>query len=152
MKITQGYSAQDFSRIVEISDLCYKGVERPPRTTMEQMCSISDIFLAKEMLPQDPDGGNPHEVIIGFAIVQAAGYPYIWSIAVDPAFQGRGVGGNILREIIKKYTLEKQPHISLTVRADNPAQKLYFDYGFRVRLVEKNYYEEMDGLNMRKFL
>jgi ribosomal protein S18 acetylase RimI-like enzyme len=93
-----------------------------------------------------------NDIIVGFALVRTSGNPYIWSIAVDKGFQGRGVGGNLLREIIKKYTLQKALCITLHVHEDNPAQKLYFDYGFRMRDVVKYYYAPKNGLLMIRTL
>jgi ribosomal protein S18 acetylase RimI-like enzyme len=148
MIITTAYKSTDFERLCEISDRCYTGDERPPRETMKDMVEVCDMFLAKETVPRDPDGGNPHEIIIGFALVRTSGNPYIWSIAVDKGFQRRGVGGNLLREIIKKYTLQKDFEITLHVHEDNPAQKLYFDYGFRVKRIERDYYNPKNGLFM----
>jgi ribosomal protein S18 acetylase RimI-like enzyme len=152
MIITTDYKSTDFNRLREISDACYTGDERPPHEIMKDMVEVCDVFLAKESVPRDPDGGNPYDMIIGFALVRTSGNPYVWSIAVDKQFQERGVGGNLLREIIKKYTLQKEIVISLHVHEDNPAQKLYFDYGFRVRKVEEAYYMPKDGLLMKRLL
>ena len=152
MIITTAYQYTDFERLCEISDLVYTGQERPSKDVMKDMVSCCDIFLAKEIVPRDPDGGNPHEIIVGFALVRTSGNPYVWSIAVDKAFQGIGVGGNLLWEIIKFYTLAKASGINLHVHEDNPAQKLYYDYGFRVRAVEPDYYKPKNGLLMRRVL
>jgi ribosomal protein S18 acetylase RimI-like enzyme len=54
----------------------------------------------------------------------------------------------LLREIINKYTLQKDFEITLHVHEDNPAQKLYFDYGFRVKRIERDYYNPKNGLFM----
>jgi ribosomal protein S18 acetylase RimI-like enzyme len=67
---------------------------------------------------------------------------------VDKGYQNLGVGGNLLREIIKKYTLQKELAITLHVHEDNPAQCLYFSYGFRVQDVVKDYYAPKNGLLM----
>ena len=149
MIITTAYKSTDFDRLCEISVACYTGDERPPRETMKDMVEVCDVFLAKETFPgfgRDPD----EDGIIGFALVRTSGNPYIWSIAVDKGFQRRGVGGNLLREIIKKYTLQKDLEITLHVHEDNPAQKLYFDYGFRVKRIERDYYNPKNGLFMAR--
>ena len=151
MIITTAYKSTDFERLWEISDRCYTGDERPPHDIMKNMVEVCDVFLAKETFPgfgRDPD----EDGIIGFALVRTSGNPYVWSIAVDKDFQGRGVGGNLLREIIKKYTLQKALCITLHVHEDNPAQKLYFDYGFRMRDVVKYYYAPKNGLLMIRTL
>jgi len=153
MIITTAYKSTDFDRLCEISDACYTGDERPPRETMKDMVEVCDVFLAKSGLGSIEVGemeSNSCELdkIIGFALVRTSGNPYIWSIAVDKGFQRRGVGGNLLREIIKKYTLQKDFEITLHVHEDNPAQKLYFDYGFRVKRIERDYYNPKNGLFM----
>jgi ribosomal protein S18 acetylase RimI-like enzyme len=111
---------------------------------MEMMISISDTFLAI----------NPDSVgkIRGFAIVKNVSQPYLWSIAVHPNFQGAGIGGCLLRNIITQYTQTGSKEITLHVAADNPAQRLYFDHGFRVKNVEENYFDPIDGLVMVKKL
>jgi ribosomal protein S18 acetylase RimI-like enzyme len=157
MIITTAYKSTDFDRLCEISVACYTGDERPPRETMKDMVEVCDVFLAKSGLGSIEVGemeSNSCELdkIIGFALVRTSGNPYIWSIAVDKGFQGRGVGGNLLREIIKKYTLQKEIVISLHVHEDNPAQCLYFSYGFRVQDVVKDYYAPKNGLQMIRTL
>lgn len=143
MRIT-GYRREDFDRVMEINDACYTGIYCPPRQTVADMISVSDVFIAQL------DNHAPE--IIGFAIVKNVSQPYVWNIAVDPSCQGRGIGGNLLREVIKRYTLDHQHAISLHVNIDNPAQKLYFDYGFRVRAIEPGYFEPNDGLLMERKL
>jgi ribosomal-protein-alanine N-acetyltransferase len=143
MRINFSYRhKEDFDRVMEISDACYSGDYRPPRQTMADMVSVSDVCVARI------DEVELGHSLIGFAIIKNVSQPYIWNIAVDPAWQKRGIAGNMLREIIKRYTLNKDKEISLHVDATNPAQKLYFDYGFRVVSVEENYFEPNDGLMM----
>jgi len=149
MIITTAYKSTDFERLCEISDRCYTGDERPPHDIMKNMVEVCDVFLAKiEKLNDLAKRNTGDTVIVGFALVRTSGNPYIWSIAVDKGFQRRGVGGNLLREIIKKYTLQKDFEITLHVHEDNPAQKLYFDYGFRVKRIERDYYNPKNGLFM----
>ena len=76
------------------------------------------------------------------------GDPWIWILAVRPDFQGQGIGTSLLKEIEKYYTKE----INLYVNVDNPAQKLYFDNGYRVKKVLKDIYDGGDALHMRKKL
>jgi ribosomal protein S18 acetylase RimI-like enzyme len=147
MIITTAYKSTDFERLCEISDRCYTGDERPPHDIMKNMVEVCDVFLAKTEVIPVPDCVSVTN-IVGFALVRTSGNPYIWSIAVDKGFQRRGVGGNLLREIIKKYTLQKDFEITLHVHEDNPAQKLYFDYGFRVKRIERDYYNPKNGLFM----
>jgi ribosomal protein S18 acetylase RimI-like enzyme len=151
MRITGYKHREDFSRVMEINDACYSGVYRPPRDLMSDMVSVSDVFIAREDCEGDWSGAMP-DTMLGFAITRNPDQPYIWNIAVDPAYQGRGVAGNLLREIIKRYTLEKCTQITLHVNVNNPAQKLYFDYGFRVISIEEDYFAPNDGLMMERKL
>jgi ribosomal protein S18 acetylase RimI-like enzyme len=155
MRITGYKHREDFERLMEINDACYSGVYRPPRDLMADYVSVSDVFVARA-----DNYGKPYicgdlsvaEIIIGFAIVRNAIQPYIWNIAVDPSYQNRGVAGNLLREIIKKYTLEKCSRITLHVNVNNPAQRLYFSYGFQVKEVVKDHFVPNDGLLMERKL
>jgi ribosomal protein S18 acetylase RimI-like enzyme len=132
---------------MEINNACYVPPFCAPESTMREMMMVSDIFVVRvDHLVVGIEG------IVGFAIVRNVEHPYIWNIAVDPTYQSRGVGGNLLREIIKNYTLNKESQILLHVDATNPAQKLYFDYGFRVVAVEEDYFKPNDGLLMRRVL
>jgi len=147
MRITGYKHREDFKRVMDINDACYSGDFRPPREIMQDMISVSDVFVSRREAHNDPG-----QSIIGFAIVRNAVQPYIWNIAVDPAYQGRGVAGNLLREIIRRYTFEKCKRITLHVNAENSAQKLYYDYGFRVIAVEKNFFNPDAGLFMERKL
>ena len=151
MRITGYKHKEDFKRVMEINDACYNGIYRPPADLVYTYLSVSDVYVARHNV--DGCNSRPDEdVIVGFAIVRNVFQPYIWNIAVDPAHQNRGVAGNLLREIIKTYTLSKYSMITLHVNAENPAQKLYYDYGFRVKSVERNYFDPQDGLLMERKL
>jgi ribosomal protein S18 acetylase RimI-like enzyme len=148
MIITRGYLLEDRERLHEINEAAYSGIQRPSPVEFDDMLG-NRVFVSRAHIE---DGGN----IYGFAICRDGDWsPYLWSLAVDPEYQGRGVGGNLLREVIKYYTLAKAMgrDLSLHVHPDNPAQKLYFDYGFRVRSIAKNWYRpEGDGLYMYRML
>lgn len=53
------------------------------------------------------------------------------AIAVQPAQIGRGVGGALLGALIA-LAQGRHPALALSVRAANPAQRLYARHGFRV--------------------
>jgi len=140
--VTKGYKQEEFERLLAINDACYIGVERPTPAEFQGMLA-GDVFVARvnekdfsHSFPDLPDEGFP----IGFAIVQTDCInPYLWSLAVDPAYRGRGIGGNLLIEVIEYFT-PRATEITLHVKPDNPAQKLYFDHGFRVQSVIRDWY------------
>lgn len=53
------------------------------------------------------------------------------AIAVLPAWTGRGVGSALMDQLVQAAT-GRYPAIVLTVRADNPAVRLYDRFGFAV--------------------
>jgi ribosomal protein S18 acetylase RimI-like enzyme len=145
MRITGYKHREDFERVMEINDACYSGDFRPPRDVMADMISVSDVFLARHTLAA---GG-----ILGFAIVRNVTDPYLWNIAVDPQWHGGGIGGKMLDHIIDRYTKTGYSmKITLHCNEKNPAQKLYFDHGFRVTAVVQNYFNPDSGLLMERRL
>jgi ribosomal protein S18 acetylase RimI-like enzyme len=149
MMIEKGYTKEDLPHILRINEAAYSDDLRPPSSLVTSMLVNCDLFIAKECDPW------PHRLAtpIGFAIVQEMECPYLFSIAVHPDCQGRGVGGNLLREVTKTYYLQKRDYLRLHVHVDNPAQKLYYDYGFRVIDISKDYYATgQHGLLMEKKL
>lgn len=151
MIITKGFKPEDRERLHAINEACYSGVQRSSPVQFDDML-MREVFVARvdhDLIP------GIEGTIVGFAIVRSdpAGNTYLWSLAVDPAYRGRGVGGNLLREVIKYYTLARATEIALHVKPDNPAQKLYFDYGFRVQSVIRDWYgKEGNALYMWRAL
>jgi ribosomal protein S18 acetylase RimI-like enzyme len=90
------------------------------------------------------------ENIYAYAIVIEKGGRFLWSIAVRPRRQGFGT--TLLKEIEAFYRKAGRQGISLTCNTHNPAQKLYFDLGYRVERVLPRYYGEDNGLFMRRIL
>lgn len=127
-----------FEKLVEIHDASFDGVQRPPVDLLKNYYLNWDTFV----LYLD-------DVPVGFAIVigRSPEMSYLWTIAVHPEHRGKGVGERLLREIAVST---KNP-IELTCKVDNPAQKLYFDNGYRVTGLARDYYGvEGHGLMMRK--
>lgn len=141
--IVRGYSQKDFSEIVDINDQCFFGSERPSGDELRAMLSISDLWVARK-----------DSTIMGFAIVTGENVKqpgvYLWHFGVRPAFHGRGLGSEILRELHAHYKATGSPAISLHVNANNPAQKMYFNHGYRVTGTDPGYYINADGIKMTK--
>jgi ribosomal protein S18 acetylase RimI-like enzyme len=136
MKMTLRDNAT-FERIRSITNDSFFGVERPPEGNLRYVYNESiGLYL------------NDARYVEAYALVTLeVGLPYIWSIATDPKFRLCGHAKALLKEIIADHADET---IELTVNVDNPAQKLYFDHGFRVVAVMRRYYGEMTGLRMRR--
>jgi ribosomal-protein-alanine N-acetyltransferase len=85
--------------------------------------------------------------IAAFAITQVVlDEATLFNIAVDPAFQRRGLGRSLLEHLIDE--LEKRGVITLwlEVRASNVAAiALYESLGFNEATIRKNYYPTAEG-------
>jgi ribosomal protein S18 acetylase RimI-like enzyme len=58
---------------------------------------------------------------------------YIDSLGVNPKYQGKGIGSQLLQFLIDKYVHKNKEVLGLLVEEDNPsAKKLYLKLGFKV--------------------
>ena len=85
--------------------------------------------------------------IVAFAICQfVLNEATLFNIAVDPAYQGKGFGKQLLQALIAQLQQKQITTLWLEVRASNTtAQKLYSSLGFNEVTVRKNYYPTQDG-------
>ncbi|ACL33493.1 ribosomal protein S18-alanine N-acetyltransferase [Glaesserella parasuis] len=85
--------------------------------------------------------------IVAFAICQfVLDEATLFNITVDPAYQGKGFGKQLLQALIAQLQQKQITTLWLEVRASNTtAQKLYFSLGFNEVTVRKNYYPTQDG-------
>jgi ribosomal protein S18 acetylase RimI-like enzyme len=133
-----------FEKVHAISDESFAGVERPPIGLFRIHFDRDDVFVS-----------SINSVVVAFAIVEQRSSEgrYIWSIAVTAKYRGCGIGTDLLEQITRRYRRLGHGSIGLSCKVDNPAQKLYFDCGYRVERVAKRYYgDEGDGLLMRRVL
>ena len=149
IKITKGYKKVDFDTLLRINDLCYEGDERPPRETFAQMLEFSEVWIAYSNGVYEQADWRP----VGFIVVNETANCnlYLWSMAVLSVYRGQGIGGRMLSLVCTEY---KNRSIELHCRVGNPVQKMYFDYGFRVVDIARDYYKiggrNIDGLKMRR--
>jgi ribosomal-protein-alanine N-acetyltransferase len=74
----------------------------------------------------------------------------VMTIAVAPWAQGGGVGGTLLRALVRAVAEQGATELLLEVRADNAAaQRLYARYGFERIAVRRGYYDGVDAWIMR---
>lgn len=143
MRLTEETKTADvFERVLEINDASFSGISRVPRGIFKTHFDRDEVFIVQ--------WGGP---IVGFAIVTERPGAYIWQIAVNPDHREQGLGSRLLKEIEMFYRNAGRQVIELTCNTENPAQKLYFDHGYRVTRVAQRYYQnEGNGLFMRKIL
>jgi len=78
----------------------------------------------------------------------------LFTLAVAPSWQGRGIGSRLLGEVIRFFHLRGVFRICLEVRASNlRAQRLYSRFGFTIVGVKPGYYPDGENalLMERKF-
>ncbi|WP_301098288.1 ribosomal protein S18-alanine N-acetyltransferase [Otariodibacter sp.] len=85
--------------------------------------------------------------IIAFAICQTIlDEATLFNIAVDPAYQGKGYGKQLLQGLIEKLKTQNIATLWLEVRESNQtAQHLYTALGFNEVTIRKNYYPKPNG-------
>jgi ribosomal protein S18 acetylase RimI-like enzyme len=127
-----------------ITTACYSGAELPSRGYFTKCVDAGQVWVVTADVKT-----------VGYALcnsVLSTG-PLLRSIAVLREYRGRGLGREMLDEIAEYFALNHAEKITLHCKVDNPAQKLYFDAGYRVMDRIKDYYApEGDGLTMEKML
>jgi ribosomal protein S18 acetylase RimI-like enzyme len=73
--------------------------------------------------------------------------PYVYNVSVLPGYRRMGVATGLFKAFHEFY--KGSTVCYLYVAHDNPAQKLYFDLGYRVVAIKKNFYgQDEDALIM----
>lgn len=75
----------------------------------------------------------------------APGEEELLLIAVKPAFRGRGIGRKLLESLAIEARKRGAERIFLEMRSNNPAEKLYRNFGFEPIGKRPNYYLMADG-------
>ncbi|TCP14296.1 [SSU ribosomal protein S18P]-alanine acetyltransferase [Bisgaardia hudsonensis] len=90
---------------------------------------------------------DENETIIGFAICQTVlDEATLFNIAIDPKFQGKKLGQQLLEKLIEQLRKKNIATLWLEVRESNhSAKKLYDKLGFNEVDIRKNYYPTPDG-------
>jgi ribosomal protein S18 acetylase RimI-like enzyme len=129
-----------YNAALTINNLSFYGIERMGAMSFKESYESSTVFIERNSVGQ----------VVGFAIVRLSRCePWLQVIAVHPDFRGQGYGKSLLRDIDQWAKGMNYNYIQLTVKQNNPAQKLYFDHGYRVIEVLPRYYQnEGDALLM----
>ena len=99
---------------------------------------------------------DPAAPVMGYAGLDLAGDTGdVMTVAVDPAYQGRGVGDALVGELVQRARDRGATALLLEVRADNtPALRLYERHGFERISTRRRYYQpgDIDALVLRRHL
>ncbi|MEL0207530.1 MAG: ribosomal protein S18-alanine N-acetyltransferase [Gammaproteobacteria bacterium] len=123
-------SFDDISSIVEIEN---KTNQMP--WSKAQFLSSMEVGHYSVVMHKDSD-------ILGFAIYSPIiPESHLLNIAIDPAYQGKGLGDKLLQQIILQNRTIGVKTISLEVRVSNlPAINLYEKRGFHKDAIRLDYY------------
>ena len=101
-------------------------------------------------------GPDPAAPVMGYAGLDLAGDTGdVMTVAVAPAYQGRGVGDALVGELVQRARDRGATALLLEVRADNtPAVRLYERHGFEHISTRRRYYQpgDIDALVLRRHL
>ncbi|NJD52468.1 MAG: ribosomal-protein-alanine N-acetyltransferase [Candidatus Methanoperedens sp.] len=136
--IIRKFQPSDFQWVIDIERKVFN--EHDPYLYMQFYETYPDTFIVAD--------------INGFVIGYVAGFlaqpelGRIFSLAVDPKYQNRSVGSNLLKEIINIFRKKGVSEIILEVRMDNiKATRFYERLGFFQFGIAEKYYN--DGQNAR---
>ena len=130
----------DYKTIYDINQVCHKPFE--PNIDLLFKLQVHDTWVAVE-------DGN----VVGFLIARVTERDEvnIYNVAVLAEHRGKGIATALVRECEKVYW--NYPLIYLHVDVNNPAQKLYFDLGYRATSIKLNMYgDDRNGIHMQKVL
>lgn len=136
------YSESDFSQIYHLNNTLHK------LPTPEYR--LHEVILSGGCPTWVWEDDDTHKVV-GFLISSIdRQLPYVYNICVDKSHSKRGIGTTLLTAFIDHF---KDSSVTwLQVDANNPAQKLYFDLGFRVEEAIKELYgPDTCGLDMYRY-
>lgn len=134
-----------FAMIYDIHNPSFQFFERASKGMLREQFDKGTVFVSYL------SGGRR---LAGYAIVtEKNAQPYVWEIAVASLYRGQGYGAALLGEIEVWARENEKREITLNCLTENPAQKLYFDAGYRVTKVLLGYYGAgRNGIVMRRNL
>jgi [ribosomal protein S18]-alanine N-acetyltransferase len=136
---------RDVSALVQLDRRCFKPIDAYAWYEFLSLCVWPGVITLKALQA---------DRIVGFIAGDPRrqdGHTIIVTIAVDPAYQRRGIGERLLREVEDRSTL---PRLQLMVRTSNlPALHLYRKLNYSIVETWPRYYEDgEDAYVMEKSL
>jgi ribosomal protein S18 acetylase RimI-like enzyme len=143
--ITHGYKTFDEEQLRKIDKDCFPVPDQVGEKDFADRLHCSEVWLVRD------DSPTLNSPILGFAFVDPGGdSASLIRLAVRFEHRGQGIGGALTRAVLKNYKARNYRNVRLHVRIDNPAQKLYFDHGFRVYEIAYKYYADDANALMMK--
>ncbi len=141
LNIIRKFEPPDFPSVISIEKQVFN--EHDPFFYMQFYETCSDGFIVAQL------NGLIVGFIVGFLTPDVKGR--IFSLAVLPAYQNRGIGSSLLKEIIEVFREIKVPEIILEVRQGNvKAKRFYERHGFIATDVMEKYYNDGESAYLMK--
>ena len=141
MIIIRKFQPSDFQRVIDIERKVFN--EHDPYLYMQFYETYPETFIVAEM----------NGIIVGYiaGFLASEGVGRIFSLAIHPAYQSKGVGSHLLKEIMHLFKEMGVLEIILEVRWSNvKAKKFYERHGFyQFGIVEKYYNDAENACLMR---
>ena len=136
MIIIRTFQPSDFQWVIDIERKVFN--EHDPYLYMQFYETYPDSFIVAD--------------INGFVVGYVAGFQTnvgvgrIFSLAVDPRYQNRSVGSNLLKEMMNLFRKMRTMEIILEVRSDNSkAKRFYEKHGFSQFGIAEKYYNDLQN-------
>lgn len=141
MIIIRKFKPQDFQWVIDIERKVFD--EHDPYLYMQFYETYPESFIIAEI------NGFVVGYVAGFMAKEGVGR--VFSLAVHPMYQNRGVGGNLLKEVIWVLQRFGVNEIILEVRSGNiKARRFYERYGFRQIGIKEKYYNDAENACLMK--
>jgi ribosomal protein S18 acetylase RimI-like enzyme len=136
--IVREYDVKDLRSVFTINKTCHQKPQ--PNVELLEQLHKGQTWVAVE-----------NNEVVGFLLSTYKEGPYVYNIAVLPEHRGKGIATELFKVCHQFYN--GMGYIYLYVDVTNPAQKLYFDLGYRVKRIKEDFYGHMqDALVMIKLL
>ena len=141
MIIIRKFQPQDFQWVIDIERKVFD--EHDPYLYMQFYETYPDGFIVAEI----------NSFVVGYVagFVASEGTGRIFSLAVHPSYQNRGIGGSLLKEMIDIFHEMRVSGIILEVRRSNiKAIRFYKRHGFYQSGIAEKYYHNAEDACLMK--
>ncbi len=141
MNIIRKFEPPDFPLVIDIERKVFN--EHDPFFYMKFYETCSDGFIVAEV----------NRIVVGFVVgfLAQEGTGRIFSLAVHPLYQNRGIGSALLKEIIDVFRKSNVNEVVLEVRLGNlRAKKFYERHAFVQTGIAETYYSDGENAFLMK--